>query len=135
MRIDRWGLRAVALPTNIGSALRTNSIGPRCGPYIQSLERENNATSDGFAGAQMKRLLFGFVAVLVIAAAAQANFSPEAARKLYQEATPSLVAVQYAWVSELGRRELVGAGVVVGEDLVMLPITIVNPQIPDEQMK
>jgi serine protease Do len=69
------------------------------------------------------------------AAAVRADVAPEAARKLYQDVTPSLVAVQYAWVSELGRRELVGAGVVVGEDLVMLPIALVSPQIPDAQMK
>ncbi len=83
----------------------------------------------------MKRVILSWLAVLLVVSAVRANLSPEAARKLYQEATPSLVAVQYAWVSELGRRELIGAGVVVGEDLVMLPITIVNPQIPDEQMK
>src|SRR5690348_8565127 len=83
----------------------------------------------------MKRVILSWLAVLLVASAVRANFSPEAARKLYEEATPSLVAVQYAWVSELGRRELVGAGVVVAEDTVMLPITIVNPQIPDEQMK
>ena len=83
----------------------------------------------------MTRVTGWILPLLLIAAAAQANVAPETARKLYQEVTPSLVAVQYAWVSELGRRELIGAGVVVGDDLVMLPITIVNPQIPDAQMK
>jgi serine protease Do len=44
--------------------------------------------------------------------------------------------VKYTWETELERHELVGAGVVVGkEGVVMAPIALFNIQIPDEQMK
>ncbi len=46
------------------------------------------------------------------------------------------MAVQYVWESELGRREIIGAGIVVGDDgLVMTSIAMVGSQFPDEQMK
>lgn len=58
------------------------------------------------------------------------------AQLLYQQVSPSLVAVQYTWESELGRHEVVGAGVVVGETgLVMTSLSLVDPRIPDSQMK
>jgi len=56
-------------------------------------------------------------------------------KALYEQATPSLVAVEYSWVDELNKRDLIGAGVVVGDDLVMFSIGLVSPQIPDAQMK
>jgi serine protease Do len=57
-------------------------------------------------------------------------------RKLFERVTPSLVAVQYVWESELGRRELTGAGVVVGDDgLVMTALALFDLRIPDAQMK
>jgi serine protease Do len=82
----------------------------------------------------MKRVIATLV-LLFLCSTVSAAVPPETARKLYQQVTPSLVAVQYAWVTELGRHELIGAGVVVGEDLVMVPLELVSPQIPDEQMK
>jgi S1-C subfamily serine protease len=67
---------------------------------------------------------------------ARGGVEPELARKLYERVSPSLVAVQFVWETELGRRELVGAGVVVGADgLVMMSIATVDLRIPDEQMK
>src|SRR5439155_26199374 len=56
--------------------------------------------------------------------------------KLYDRVSKSLVAVQYVWESELGRRELVGAGVVVGDDgLVLTSLALFDLRIPDSQMK
>ncbi len=55
---------------------------------------------------------------------------------LYQRVRPSLVAVQYTWESELGRREVIGAGVVVSEDgKIMTSLALVDQRIPDDQMK
>jgi S1-C subfamily serine protease len=85
----------------------------------------------------MKKTVFlVLLGCLMIARGVGAAMDPEASRKLYDRVTPSLVAVQYVWESELGRRELVGAGVVVSEDgLVMVPISLVDTRIPDGQMK
>jgi len=67
---------------------------------------------------------------------ARGGVEPELARKLYERVSPSLVAVQFVWETELGRRELVGPGVIVGaEGLVMMSIATVDLRIPDEQMK
>lgn len=58
------------------------------------------------------------------------------APELYDRVRKSLVAVQYTWESELGRREVVGAGVVVSDDgLVMTPLAMFDLRIPDGQMK
>jgi serine protease Do len=47
-----------------------------------------------------------------------------------------LVAIEYVWESELGRHEIIGAGVVVGDDgLVMTPLALLGDEIPDVQMK
>ena len=68
--------------------------------------------------------------------AAVAAVTPEAARKLYEEVSPSLVGVKYTWETELERHELVGSGVVVAaEGVVMAPVALFNVQVPDEQMK
>jgi serine protease Do len=73
---------------------------------------------------------------LAVAPAPARGASTETAKKLYEQASPSLVAVKYTWESELGRRELIGAGVVVREDgLVMSPLSVFDMRIPDEQMK
>jgi len=62
--------------------------------------------------------------------------TPDAAQKLVKEVTPSLVAVQYTYDGELGRRDFVGAGLVVGEDgLVITSITFTPQLLPDVQMK
>ncbi len=70
-------------------------------------------------------------------AKAASAIAPSArARQLYDSITPSLVAVKYTWDSERGRQELIGAGVVVNSDgLVMVPINLVDERIPDAQMK
>jgi serine protease Do len=73
--------------------------------------------------------------IFLAPAAAQAQDARVTPKALYEEVTPSLVAVEYSWVDELHKRDLIGAGVVVGDDLVMLSIGLVNQQIPDEQMK
>ena len=56
-------------------------------------------------------------------------------KSIYETATPSLVAVEYNWVDELKKLDLIGAGIVVDDDMVMFSIGLVSPQIPDEQMK
>jgi serine protease Do len=60
--------------------------------------------------------------------------TPEAAQKLVADVTPSLVAIQYTWNGELGRRDLVGAGLVVGEDGLVMTSIAFTPPFPDEQM-
>ena len=83
-------------------------------------------------------LLAALVAVAGCAHTAPSTdpLSSAAAVKQYQAVTPSLVAVQYVWESELGRREIVGAGIVVSDDgLVMTSIALLGSQIPDAQMK
>jgi serine protease Do len=77
-------------------------------------------------------LLVGLLACLP----ARAGVGPEAAQKLYERVTPSLVAVKYTWESELGRRELTGSGIVVREDgLVMTQLSLFDMRLPDEQLK
>jgi serine protease Do len=57
-------------------------------------------------------------------------------QSLYDKVTPSLVAVQYVWENELGRRELVGAGIVVSDDgTIMTSLGLFDTRIPDAQMK
>ena len=71
--------------------------------------------------------------VLALSAVAQADVTP---RKLYEDVTPSLVAVQFQFAGETINRELVGPGIVVGDDgLVMTPLALFNVQLPDEQLK
>src|SRR5579871_523433 len=76
------------------------------------------------------------LAILAIASLAPAAVSPDAAQKLYDRVTPSLVAVQYVWQNELSRVELTGAGIIVREDgLVMASLALFPLQVPDVQMK
>ena len=61
--------------------------------------------------------------------------SPAVAQALYEKVKPSLVAVQYTFNGELGRSEIIGPGVVVSADgLVMTSLAIVPAQIPNGQM-
>jgi serine protease Do len=61
---------------------------------------------------------------------------PEEAQKMYDEVSPSLVAVQYTVDGEFGRRELIGQGVIISEDgMVIASLALFPTQIPDEQMK
>jgi serine protease Do len=83
--------------------------------------------------------------VIPVARAAEttAPTSQPSAMALYQRVSPSMVAVQYVWESELGRQELTGTGVVVRDDgLVMTSLSIFDIvarqgqfRIPDKQMK
>jgi serine protease Do len=90
-----------------------------------------------WVAAGMGVVLGGLLGLLTSPAAVAANgIGADAAQKLYERVTPSLVAVQYTWESELGRRELAGAGVVIGEDgLVMCQLALFDLRIPDEQLE
>src|SRR4051794_32917401 len=84
----------------------------------------------------MFRKVISLVALLALAPAGRAEVSAEAARKLYTDVGPSLVAVKYTLTTELQRHELIGSGLIVSEDgLVMAPLVLFNTNIPDEQMK
>jgi len=75
-------------------------------------------------------------ALLVGFALRASAIAPDAAQKLVKEVTPSLVAVQYTYDGELGRRDFVGAGLVVGEDGTVITSISFTPQLlPDVQMK
>ncbi|HEV7300013.1 MAG TPA: PDZ domain-containing protein [Tepidisphaeraceae bacterium] len=66
---------------------------------------------------------------------ATAQVAPDVAAKVYEEASPSLVVVQFTWTSEIRKLELSAAGVVVTEDgVVMASLAAFNPQFPDEQL-
>ena len=84
-------------------------------------------------------LMLCLTLVLAVALAPRASFAamtPQDLKKLYDRVTPSLVAVQFVWESELGRRELVGAGVVVSDDgLIMTSMQMFDLRMPDAQMK
>ncbi len=50
--------------------------------------------------------------------------------------TSSLVVVKFTWDSEFGKRELIGSGVVVDDTgLIMTPLAMFDPRLPDEQIK
>ena len=81
----------------------------------------------------MKVLFRSIALLLLVATAAQADVSP---KQLYTDVTPSLVAVQFQFTGETINRELVGPGIVVGSDgLVMTPLALFNVLLPDEQLK
>lgn len=82
------------------------------------------------------QVLAMFIATLALAHVARGAIAPEKARELYERVSPSIVAVQYVWETELGRRELTGTGVIVSADgLVVMSIGLADPRIPDDQMK
>src|SRR5271156_1233497 len=57
------------------------------------------------------------------------------AQALYDRVTPSLVAVQFSWTYEFGKVDLVGPGVVVSDDgMVLVPGDIINNAFPDAQL-
>src|SRR6266513_1027120 len=77
-------------------------------------------------------LLLGPLAMETVA---RADDAAAKIKKLYDDVTPSLVAVQYTWEYEFGKADFVGAGVVVSDDgLVMMPIAVMSPGIPDAQL-
>jgi len=84
----------------------------------------------------MPKVLIAAILTVLSLAAPSRGVAPDLAEKLYAQAAPSLVAVKYTWESELGRRELIGSGVVVSEDgLIMAPMAVFDQRIPDAQMK
>jgi S1-C subfamily serine protease len=81
-------------------------------------------------------IVSAIVTLLVAISSPARAVSPDVAQKLYDSVSPSLVAVQFTWHSELGKREIVGAGVVVKDDgTTMLTMAVVNLMIPDDQME
>lgn len=61
--------------------------------------------------------------------------SPAFSQSLYDRVKPSLVAVQYTFANELGRQEIIGSGLVVGSDgLVMTSMAMFPVQLPNEQL-
>lgn len=75
-------------------------------------------------------LLFALAALPAPAA------DPQTARNLYDKVAPSLVAVQYTFDGERGRSELIGQGVVIKEEgVIMTSLALFPTQFPDEQMK
>ena len=88
----------------------------------------------------IRKTMFNVLALLIATTAlthrAGGEVTPDKARELYERVSPSIVAVQYVWETELGRRELTGCGVVVAADgLVVMSIGVTDPRIPDDQMK
>src|SRR5688572_20951497 len=82
------------------------------------------------------RFLLTTLVALLSCSAANGAVAPEAAQQLYDRVSPSLVVVKYTWESELGRRELAGAGTVVNEDgLVICQLAVFDMRLPDEQLK
>src|SRR5678815_4013100 len=83
---------------------------------------------------EMKSFLFCIVCLL--AATISWALPPEEAQKMYDEISPSLVAVQYTVDGEFGRRELIGQGVIISEEgAIIASLALFPTQIPDEQMK
>jgi serine protease Do len=83
-------------------------------------------------------ILAGVAPLWISTARADLTTDPtQFSRKMYDDKKDSLVAVKYTWEWELGSQDLVAAGIVVGDDgLVMIPIATVTPNsIPLEQMK
>jgi serine protease Do len=79
---------------------------------------------------------YWFACLLLLLARGASAVTPEAAEKLLKDVSPSLVAVQYTYDGELGRRDFVGAGLVVADDgLVMTSIAFTPQMLPDIQMK
>src|SRR4051812_5240080 len=65
-----------------------------------------------------------------------AMITPEYARQIYEQVTPSLVAVQFTWEYEYGKADFVEPGVVVSEDgLILVPGGELLPRIPLSQLK
>lgn len=76
------------------------------------------------------------LAVMIFSAVVRADADADMAKKLYDEVTPSLVAVQYQFKGETINREIVGPGIVVSSDgLVMTPLALFNLVLPDEQLQ
>src|SRR6478735_8655456 len=102
------------------------------------IRNSNDETGSHLKRESMMRLMKLMVLALAVVAPCVSfgEVTPEAAQKLYQRVTPSLVAVQYVWQNELSRVELTGAGIIVRDDgLVMVSMSMFPMQVPDAQMK
>lgn len=75
--------------------------------------------------------------LLILCVAAAVTRADVSAEKLYADVTPSFVAVQFQFAGETMNRELVGPGIVVSDDgLILCPMAMFNLQFfPDEQLK
>jgi serine protease Do len=74
-------------------------------------------------------------APLPLRAADNAN-PPTATEAFYDRVTPSLVAVQFTYVGETLQKDFIVPGIVVDDQgLIMIPLSAVNDQIPDEQLQ
>jgi serine protease Do len=84
----------------------------------------------------MNRIILALLTLVILTERAVADVTPEAAQKLLDSVTPSLVAVQVTWEYEFGKFEYVGPGIVVSDDgLIMMTLSVVSPTIPDSQLK
>ncbi|MBC8108597.1 MAG: PDZ domain-containing protein [Anaerolineae bacterium] len=64
------------------------------------------------------------------------SVAPAFAKKLYEDVSPSLVAVQYTWEYEFGKADFVEPGVVVSADgLILLPGAELLPRMPAGQIR
>ncbi len=84
----------------------------------------------------MYRSALAAILALTLVTHSFADVPAETTQKLLDTVTPSLVAVQVTWEYEYGKYEYVGPGVIVSDDgLVMVTLAVVNPTIPDSQLK
>src|SRR5688500_4899786 len=84
----------------------------------------------------MRTTVAALVVLGCVSAALAAGLSPEQQRALYDKVVPSLVVVQYDIDGEFGRRELMGQGVVVKEEgVVLTSIALFPVAIPDAHFK
>lgn len=82
------------------------------------------------------RIIAAALAVLTWVSAVPAALPPERQRALYDKAAASLVVVQYDVEGEFGRRELLGQGLVVkAEGVVMTSMALFPVAIPDAHFK
>jgi S1-C subfamily serine protease len=91
-----------------------------------------------FSGDEMNRMRQWLVLaiVMVVGIGVRRAAADDAAQKLYDRVTPSMVVVQYTWENELGKNPLASAAIVVSDDgLVVTSLGLFNTQIPDKQMK
>ncbi len=62
--------------------------------------------------------------------------APTATQAFYDRITPSLVAVKFTFVGETEQKDFIVPGIVVDDQgLVMIPMSAVSEQIPDEQLQ
>ena len=81
-------------------------------------------------------LIVSLVLMLAAPLRAENAVSPALAQKLYDEVTPSLVAVQFTWEYEFGKGDFVEAGVIVSEDgLILCPGAELIPRLPASQLR